>query len=129
MLLFDRRINHQIDMYYLSKIFQAFRSATERETKRGNQKAYRLYFKHLKRRMFQAFIEGCYNSRRENAGTENALNHYYYSLIRKYFEGWRGTTPKEEKFIRLAVTTTNVMKETDDHRLLHTKTFDFYEVR
>ncbi len=38
-------------------------------------------------------------------------------------------TPKEEKIIRLSITTKNVLKETADKRLLHTKTFDFYEVK
>jgi hypothetical protein len=129
MLHFDRKINNQIELYYLSKLFLAFRTVTEKESKKANQKAYRLYFKTLKRRMFHAFIEGCYNTRRESEVAESAYNHYYYTTLQKYFSSWKRLLPKEEKFIRLAMTTKNALKETSDHRLLQTRTFDFYEIR
>ncbi len=61
--------------------------------------------------------------------TEGAMNHYVYCLFRRCFDAWRRLAPREEKYVRLAVTTTNLMKETADHRLLHTRTFDFYEIR
>lgn len=85
MKLFDRRIYKHIDNYFLSKVFTAFRNVTEKESKKMNQKAYRQYFKHLRRRMFQAFIEGFYNARRERELIEAADSHLYFSIIRKYF--------------------------------------------
>jgi hypothetical protein len=60
--------------------------------------------------MFHSFVEGCYNARREAFCNETAINHYYYSTLGKYFTAWKETAPKEEKFVRLAVTTTNLMK-------------------
>ena len=64
MLLFDRRINNQVDTYYLSKLFFALKNATERESKRSTHKAYKLYFKNLKKRYFRHLIEGVNNIRR-----------------------------------------------------------------
>jgi hypothetical protein len=65
MLLFDRKICSQVELYYLSKMFYAFKSITEKEAKRDQQKAYRLYFKNLKRRIFSNFVEGIKTRRRE----------------------------------------------------------------
>jgi len=56
MLLFDRRICSQVDMYYLSKIFFAFKTAVEKETKKLNQKAYKFYLKNLKKRTFKLLL-------------------------------------------------------------------------
>lgn len=65
MLLFDRKINNQIEMYYLSKIFYAFKSSIEKEGRKERQRAYRLYFKNLKKRMFARLVEGVHNRRKE----------------------------------------------------------------
>lgn len=85
MLLYDRRINNQVDMYYLSKIFYAFKNEVDKESKKANQKAFRLYFKNLRKRMFHHFVEGIYNFRRERDIVEIAEDHYYYSFIGKVF--------------------------------------------
>lgn len=34
MLLYDRKINSQIDLFYLSKLFYAFKNSVEKESKR-----------------------------------------------------------------------------------------------
>lgn len=65
MLLFDRKISNQIDLYYLSKIFYSFKSVTDKESKRDKQKAYRMYFRNLKKRIFNNFVEGIKLRRRE----------------------------------------------------------------
>ena len=65
MLSFDRKIDKQIKLYYLSKIFFNFKNVIEKETKKDNQKAYKFYFRNLKKRVFDRFVEACFIGKHE----------------------------------------------------------------
>ena len=129
MLLYDRKINSQVDMYYLSKIFFAFKSAAEKERRHSQQKAYKFYFKQLRKRVFNRFIDAVIIQRHQNDLMTAADTNYGFNLMRKAFESWKEAMPADERYVRLAMTTHIELKETQDKRLFQTRTFDFRELR
>ena len=128
MIWYDARVSKQADLYYLSKIFSAFREATAKSKKRGEIVALRQYCRSLKRIYFNKLIEGADKVRRERELLQAAEDHYRYKLLRNHLDGWLQVTNREPQFISLAMTSKNAFKETSDHKWLQTKTVGFRQL-
>ena len=65
MIWYDSKVIRQVDLYYLSKIFAHWKTAAQKQKKKDNHLALKLYAKNLRKTYFYVFLEGIENSRRE----------------------------------------------------------------
>lgn len=88
MIWFDSKVKRQVDLYYLSKIFSAFKNSVASSRKKSDNQALKQYCRSLKRRYFQKIQEGTEVLKRERLNEELAESHFRSSTLKRYFDAW-----------------------------------------